>query len=64
MRTVAAVIGGAGAALGALVYLGTIALGVAVAALSGYLSPTLVDLAFFGTAAAGLLLAGVGAAGA
>ena len=57
-------IGGVGAALGALHYLSAVALWVAIAALSGQLSPNLVDLAFVGTEFAGILLCGAGLAGA
>ena len=64
-RLAAAAIGGGGAALGALVYLGAIALWVAIRALSGIpLSPPPVDLAFVGPLAAASLCCVVGAAGA
>ena len=64
MRLAAAVIGGAGAALGALLYLLAVALWVAIAALSGHLAPNPVDLAFVGTEVVGILLCGAGGAGA
>ena len=64
MRLAAAAIGGAGAALDALLYLLAVALWVAIAALSGHLAPNPVDLAFVGTEAAGILLCGAGGAGA
>lgn len=57
-------VGGAGAALGAVLYLSAAALWVAIAALSGHLAPNPVDLAFVGTEAAGILLCAVGGAGA
>ena len=64
LRVAAAAIGGAGAVLGALTYLLAVVGWVALSVLSGYLRPDLVDLALVGTSAAGLLLAGAGAAGA
>ena len=58
-------IGGAGAALGALLYLLAVVVWVAVRGLSGIsLSPTSVDLAFFGPLAAASLCCAVGALGA
>ena len=64
MRLAAAAIGGAGAALGALLYLSAVALWVAIAALSGHFAPNPVDLAFVGTEAAGILICGAGGVGA
>ena len=55
MRTVA-VIGGAGAALGALIYSLVIIGWVVILLLSGQLPTTLVDLAVVGTTAAGFVL--------
>ena len=52
MRTVAAVVGGAGAALGALYYFSAIVVWVAIVLLSGLWPTTLVDLAFVGPLAA------------
>lgn len=64
MRTVAAVVGGVGAALGALVFfLAIVGWGVIVL-LSGLLPTTLVDLAFVGPTAAAALLSAVGLVGA
>ena len=48
---------------GAVVYLLAAALWVAIVALSGHLSPNLVDLAVVGTAAVGILLCAVGRRG-
>ena len=64
MRTVAAVVGGAGAALNALVYYLAIVGWVAIVLLSGLWPTTLVDLAFVGPLAAAALLSGVGLVGA
>jgi hypothetical protein len=64
MRVAAAAVGGAGAALGAVVYLLAAALWVAIVALSGMPPTSLVDLAVVGTAAAGVLLCGAGGRGA
>lgn len=64
MRLAAAAIGGAGAALGAVVCL-LAALGwVAIVFLSGDTSPNLVDLAFVGAMAAALAFCAAGAVGA
>ena len=61
-------VGGTGAALGALLYLSAVALWVAIVALSGHLAPNLapnlVDLAFVGTEVAGIIFCGAGLAGA
>ncbi len=64
MRTVAAVVGGAGVTLGALVYFLAIVGWVVIVLLSGLLPTTLVDLAFVGTTAAAALLSAVGLVGA
>jgi hypothetical protein len=64
LRTVAAVVGGAGAALNALYYFSAIVGWVAIVLLSGLWPTTLVDLAFVGPLAAAVLLSGVGLVGA
>jgi hypothetical protein len=64
MRVVAGVIGGGAAALGAIAYVLTVVVWIAISAFAGFAPTTLVDLAFIGTTAAALLFACLGLVGA